>query len=136
MQTITDLTGKTITVTDLPKAIKEAETYVYFSEADNNKRLLEYWSHVLAELKKLEAEPIEIKIEAEQHESKLVNQVRAIFPRKEGDKSKGFVKDGKTSPLYGLHSCAKTDRYIRKIDSLKVGECTTNGAGTLIMRIY
>lgn len=146
-QFIVDMDGKRIEVTNLPEAIKQAKMFTTFDVSKTY--LTEYWKHTLAELQKLTPiEPIEPikKNEAENEFSVFVAKVREERRKRLSEigfdvnnmpkESKLFTKDGRTSPLYGLHSCAKVRHYINKIDSLKIGESCVNGSGRRITRIF
>ena len=133
--TIIDLFGKTVTVTDLKEAIKEAEMYVEFSKNNNDKHL-KFLYHTLTELNKL-VEPEPIKIETVVNGKVLpfhVLETRKIFGATKD--YKGYIKNDKHQPLYGLHSCAKSPRILNRIIDLEVGESTTNSNWTKITRVY
>jgi len=49
-----ELEKKTIEVTDLPLAIKEAKQFVSFSKEAKDEKKLKYWENVLSKLKELE----------------------------------------------------------------------------------
>jgi len=48
--------------------------------------------------------------------------------------SKGFLKNDELSPLYGLHSCARSGGLLREIDSLEIGESCENSSRVKITR--
>ena len=131
--TITDLDGKTIKVTNLKEAIDQVKCYTTFSGKDsrNNK----YWEHTLAELLKLdEPKPIEVETVVGGKELPFhVIEARKIF---KDNGNKGFIKNDRHSPLYGIHSCAKSPRIILSVEHLKVGESTINSNNTKITRVY
>ena len=130
---IKNIDGEDIIVTDIVKAIEEAETYIYFSEASKNENLLGYWQHNLAELKKLQPRFNTTKKIVDKPTDSPIDRCKNIY----GDfKGKGFIKSDTPSPLYGLYSCAKKDSYLYKIDNLNIGESFINGGGTKITRVY
>lgn len=131
--TITDLDGKTIKVTNLKEAIDQVKCYTKFSGEDC--RNTKYWEHTLAELLKLEEpKPKEVETIVDGKELPFhVIETRKIF---KDNGYKGFIKNDKHQPLYGIHSCAKSPRIMRSIEYLAIGESTINSNNTKITRIY
>ena len=131
---ITDLDGKEIKVTDLQGAIDQCETYIGFSGKDcrNHK----YWAYTLKELKKLkEPKPVEIitVVDGKQLPQAVI-ECRKIFGNKQDGKY--YIKNDKSHPLYGIHSCAKSDTILQQIDSLEIGESVNNSTPRKITRVY
>lgn len=132
--TIIDLDGKTIRVTNLKEAIDQAKFFTTLSSDTTSES--KYWNHSLSELLKLE-EPKPIEVETIVNGKELpyhVIETRKIFAEQKG--VKGFIKNDKHQPLFGIYSCARTMRYHDIIDALEVGESTKNGSGRKITRIY
>jgi len=132
--TIIDLEGKEIKVTNLQAAIDQVKCYTTFSGKDsrNNK----YWEHTLAELKKLK-EPKPVVIETVINGKELpqpVIECRKVFGNKKD--FKGYIKNDKSTPLYGLHSCAKSPRILAQIEALEIGESVNNSTPRKITRVY
>ena len=135
-QYIKDLEGNSIEVTDLSGAIAETEKFVGFSEEGSD--LHKHWSYILQELNKLKPIPkVEVKKinKSKDSLSDIVLEVRRTFKTNDRQ-SKGFIKDGRTSPVYGIKSCAKNDTILMEIDSLKVGESVNNSTPRKITRVW
>jgi len=130
---IIDLKGKEIKVTDLQGAIEQAKLYTTFG--DENSKNNKYWTHALNELMKLE-EPKPVEVETVINGKELpqpVIECRKIFT---DSGTKGFIKNDRTQPLYSIHSCARSERKLRDIDMLEIGESTNNSTPTKITRVY
>lgn len=142
---ITDIEGRRVEVTDLPKAIEQAKNAIGFNQKKIEQHktdsevlifpeALKYWEHALIELQKIVPPKVTEKPKEELQFSEPVRKCREIFKNNSG--RKGFIKNDKISPLFGIYSCAKTDRTLREIDQLEVGESCKNGGGTKITRVY
>ena len=148
MRYVKDLEGKQIEVTDLHEAIKQANMFTTF---DTRKvELTAYWKDLhskLLELKaSIEAEPI-LVVDEPQGEDLLpliVREIReerrnSMFLLNNPDEYKGklFIKNDKRSPLYGAHSCVKTEENLNRLSKLEVGETWDRGNFShKITRIY
>ena len=136
--TIKNLKGESIEVTHLQDAKDECLRCLHFAEESENNSLINHWQHMVDELNKLKepepkAELVEVFIDGvilSQH----VRETRQMYG---DDKTcKMFTKNEKTSPLYGIHSCARAYTIMNRINNLKIGESTYNGGYKLITRIY
>ena len=143
---VIDLNGKTIKVTDLKAAIAQAEMFSTYSDKTSPKELNQlcqaYWIDMRNKLRKLGLIEI-IKIHDQLEDANpdfkdypsFVKVMQMVF--KDHDKStKGYSKDGKTHPLYGAHSCVKTDQNLRKLDTLEIGETWERFGQPNITRIF
>lgn len=154
---ITDLDGVQIEVTDINLALDQAKKFSKFNCYDV--KLTAYWVDVtekLTELKTvIDAEP-KIKIIPESINDNIPLWVIDSIPlwviniREERRKrladmgttpeyfntGKLFSKDGKKTPLYGIHSCVRAEQYIRKLEQMKVGETWYRFGSPNLTRIY
>lgn len=78
---------------------------------------------------------LEVVSEEEISFSPHVTKVREHFKDYNG-KTKMFTKDEKLSPLFGAWSCVRSQKAVRQLESLEVGESTTNSSGRKITRIF
>ena len=138
---INNLDGYLIKVTNLEGALREARGGVHFNEEKIRRsktdpeeiifpQALKEWKHILLELEKLETKFKKIGIEKPLYSTPAM-KARAMY-KESGNK--GFLKNNKLSPLYGLHSCAKSERLLREIDSLEIGESCENSSRVKITR--
>lgn len=138
---ITDNTGKQIEVTDINKAITQAETFSKYE--DEAHHLTIYWKHLLnqlLELKKVmdtepKPEPFKDNIDVNQiplwvrkiREDRLKNHA--------GERQRLFVKNGTEMTsvnvtLHGIHNCVKARQNIYKLEKMEIGETWTRGWGS------
>ena len=147
---ITDRDDKQIEVTDIDAGIAQVKTYTTFSNS-YNKDTKAYWKDVLKKLKALkkqiDAEPVPVKVEdpiadkiptwVKEMREKYRTSYEVSLKYNTPDGHKSFSKDKKDSPLYGAHSCVKTEQNLRKLNSLEVGETWDRGYGSpSITRIF
>jgi hypothetical protein len=151
---ISDRDGKAIEVTDFEAALAQAKGAITFHETklklhETNPDEIIFpeaykdWQHILRELEKLgmrlkKSTSAPLKSEPTPIINFLPEPVlkcRELFKNHDVNQ-KGFIKDGKISPLFGVHSCAKSDQMLRKIDELEIGESVFNSGNTQITRVF
>jgi hypothetical protein len=137
---ITDINNKDITVTDLKGAIAQAKMYSTFdpSHIENTA----YWTDMYKKLVNLGlGEILTRHDELEASDPKYGDypefvQVMQMVFKDHNRTTKGYSKDSKTSPLYGAHSCVRTDANLRKLDQLEIGETWERFGQPNITRIF
>jgi hypothetical protein len=146
---IIDLDGKSIKVTDIDGAIAQVSCYTKFSSTPNL-NVGAYWKDTLKKLKALkkeiEAEPVPVKVVDEIADSlplwvkemreKRITSYQSGLKYNTPDGHKLFSKDKKDSPLFGAHSCVRTDTNLRKLDQLEIGETWERFGQPNITRIF
>ena len=151
---VKDLLNKTIEVTDLKKAIAEATMFSTYSDKTSPKEVNQlaqaYWIDMLKKLRKLALAEMFTIIDAiviptgEELLPEFVRVIRAerrerlalMGTTPDAFNGKLFSKDGKKSPLFGAHSCVKTDQNLSKLDSLEIGETWKRFGQPSITRIF
>ena len=147
MDFIIDLDGKKIQVTNMEEALMKTDMFRTFDVS--NIELTAYWEDMFEKLLALNAKMKlkSIVVDKPQGEELLPTIVREIreerrnsnFLLNNPDEYKGklFIKNDKRSPLYGAHSCVRTDENLNRLNKLEIGETWDRGQfSNKITRVY
>ena len=146
MNFIIDLDGKTLKVTDIDGAIKQASIFSMYEHEDHPRT--KYWSDILNKLLELKStiKPIEPIIDTVVDNVPLwvreLRQERLKYGDMYLNRTKYFVKNGERSAkgkqtiLYGAHSCVKTRENLNRLDKLEVGETWVRIGQPNLIRIF
>lgn len=143
---VIDLNGKTLKVTDIKAAIAQAKMFSGYTNKNNPKEVNDlaqaYWTDMYNKLVRLGVAMVFERVDeleaTNPNFKKLPSFVQVMqIAFKDHDKgTKGFSKDGKTSPLYGAWSCVKTDANFNRLDKLEIGETWERFGSPNITRIF